>query len=298
MHLRRLWRMRLLCVALCLAAQPAAAITIQIDYTYDLDATSSAAGTRKAQPRALKRRPLWMRPPVSTARFSPIRLTRLRFRRSTIVPFQDRLQHVTWSWQEFSIIRRQQRGPTNVTNPVIGTDQYVIYAGASSMPGNEAGRGGAGGYVTASTTPSGSGGFTQGDVDTISATTASLNQAITTRGEASGFSRWGGAISFDNDGSTPWFFNHLGTPSGNVTDFYSVAIHELGHTLGFGNSTDWQALVSGSTFVGANAEGQNNNIAVPLSPDLAHWVNGTHSVVYGTTAPRSHNGSQFAEWHS
>ena len=35
MHLRRVWRMRLLCVALCLAAQPAAAITIQIDYTYD-----------------------------------------------------------------------------------------------------------------------------------------------------------------------------------------------------------------------------------------------------------------------
>ena len=35
MHLQRLWRMRLLCVGLCLAAQPAAAITIQVNYTYD-----------------------------------------------------------------------------------------------------------------------------------------------------------------------------------------------------------------------------------------------------------------------
>ena len=35
MHFQRMWRMSLWCVVMCLAAHPAAAITIQLNYTYD-----------------------------------------------------------------------------------------------------------------------------------------------------------------------------------------------------------------------------------------------------------------------
>ena len=236
--------MRLLCVALCLAAQPAAAINVQIDYTYDLTnffgSGNPQGATAGIQAKAALDAAASFYSTILTDTFDPITIP-LEYHST----FPGSTSAVTWSWQALFLKPSDNSGAQqSVTSPVIGTDQYVIYAGGSPMTGSEAGRGGAGGYVTASTTSSGSGGFTQGDVDTINAITASLNQAITTRGEPSGFSRWGGAISFDNDGSTPWFFNHLGTPSGNVTDFYSVAIHELGHTLGFGNSMEWQALVA------------------------------------------------------
>jgi hypothetical protein len=57
----------------------------------------------------------------------------------------------------------------------------------------------------------------------------------------------------------------------------------LGHSLGFGTSTEWQSLVSGSNFLGANAKAQNGGNAVALSPDLAHWLAGTTSIAYGTS---------------
>ncbi|HVT26433.1 MAG TPA: matrixin family metalloprotease, partial [Lacipirellulaceae bacterium] len=144
---------------------------------------------------------------------------------------------------------------------------------------------GPGGY-TYSTYVTGTNSFTQSDSDYIAATTASFTTAITTRGQESKFSRWGGAITFDNDGSSTWYFDKTGTPSGNVIDFYSVALHELAHAIGFGTSSDWQSLVSGTQFVGDTAITNHGGTAVPLSADLGHWANGTTSVIYGTSTPQ------------
>jgi hypothetical protein len=79
-------------------------------------------------------------------------------------------------------------------------------------------------------------------------------------------------------------------PSGNVIDFYSVAVHELAHALGFGEKSDqaltaWETHVSGSSFFGQNAYNLYGG-PVPLyteNQDLAHWAQGTSSVVYGTS---------------
>ncbi len=68
-------------MALCAAAQPAAAITIAVDYTYDLPANGGTNffgnGNPQGAPRVLRRRPRSMLLPISTARFSPTRSMRL-----------------------------------------------------------------------------------------------------------------------------------------------------------------------------------------------------------------------------
>lgn len=280
--------MSLLCVLLCLAVQPAVAITITIDYKYDLAQNGGSnffssgnpqGGTGGAQATAAMNAAASYYSTILTDTFDAITIPgpyHSNFPGSTSTK--------TWSWQE----RFQHPSTTNpnelVTNPVVNADQYVIYVGARSLDAGTAGKGGPGGWLRPAPAESGSGGYTQGDVNNITAITANFDQLIAKRGESSGFAGWGGSISFDNDGSTSWFFNHLGTPSGNITDFYSVALHELGHALGFGVSTEWTTLVENSKFIGNKAENQYGGNAIPVaaSPDQGHWNFGIQSVVYGT----------------
>jgi hypothetical protein len=277
MHLPRDWRKQLLCVAMCLAAQPAAAITIHVDYTYDtanfFGSGNPQGATGGAQAKAALEAAASFYSTILTDSFSVIQ---------TPPQFNGNSGHVVWQWTE-NFNNPSTNTTVVVTNATIAADQYVIYAGARSLSGSEAGFGGPGGFGWSSN-PTGT--FSPAEINQINATTATFQNQVEHRGQLSGFSRWGGTVTFDNDGTTPWFFNHLATPSGNVTDFYSVAIHELGHSLGLGASSDWNTFVSGSNFVGLNAEAQNNSLPVPLSPDLAHWANGTNSVVYGTATPQ------------
>ena len=68
------------------------------------------------------------------------------------------------------------------------------------------------------------------------------------------FGPWGGSISFDNS-STSWYFDSDVNTVESFTgfDFFSVAVHELGHLLGAGTSDSGTRYLSGSTFVGPNA---------------------------------------------
>jgi hypothetical protein len=175
-----------------------------------------------------------------------------------------------------------------VLNPSVGSDQYLVFAGARDWPGSTAGNGGAGGkswrnYYT------GDGRLTLSEAAQQEQRTNSFFDAVATRGEPNGFSNWGGTISFDN-GNRLWHFNHLTTPSGNVSDFYSVAVHELAHALGFGNRADdmtvtpWEEHIENGSFIGGNAKSEFGGQPIPLHPqDLAHWQAGTMSVVYGAS---------------
>lgn len=49
---------------------------------------------------------------------------------------------------------------------------------------------------------------------------------------------WGGAITFDNDGDINWHFDRTLAAPGGTTDFYSIALHEIGHALGLATSWD------------------------------------------------------------
>jgi len=283
-----------------LAAHPAAAINITIDYKYDLPANGgsnfffTATGTTCTNAGATQAKAAL----AAAANFYSVVLTDTFDAITLPSPYRSTkagsTSTMTWSWQEQFQHPSSVATTVSVTNPSVNADDFTIYVGAAALPtANADGR--VGKIVIPSPTESGSGGFLS-PTDNNNMTTIDTNfrTAVTTRGETSGFARWGGAITFDSDGSTSWFFNHLATPTGtNVTDFYSVALHEIGHTLGFGTSTEWfstNLIPTGtSSFVGVNAKAQNGGNPVPLDittvgvPPLTHWISGKTSVAYGTS---------------
>lgn len=96
-------------------------------------------------------------------------------------------------------------------------------------------------------------------------------------------SLWGGTISFNN--SANWYFDTDPSTdeafSGN--DFYSVALHEMAHVLGFGTADAFFNLVdfNSATFTGANTVASHGG---PVSINgTFHFANGTLSTVNGNS---------------
>lgn len=91
---------------------------------------------------------------------------------------------------------------------------------------------------------------------------------------------WGGAITFDLN--RDWHFDLDVASTGTATDFYSIALHEIGHVLGIGTTwNQWQDSVDGQYFVGQNAldafnldNGTSNRRLLLQSTSDGHWANG------------------------
>lgn len=98
-----------------------------------------------------------------------------------------------------------------------------------------------------------------------------------------GFSSWGGWMSFDDDADTNWYFDDdVSTddvPDDQI-DFYSFALHELGHTLGLGGSDEWNENIlntpGGDIFIGDNLLDTNG---LPVEVDGSHFIAGTDSIM-------------------
>jgi hypothetical protein len=94
----------------------------------------------------------------------------------------------------------------------------------------------------------------------------------------SNFEPWIGSIAFDT--TTNWFFDQTLNTSNDIPnngfDFFSTALHELAHVMGFGTSSAFDDLISGSSFTGANALNANGGNSIPLepAPDLGHILDG------------------------
>ncbi len=154
-----------------------------------------------------------------------------------------------------------------LTNQSIAADVVRIYLGATTLGTNVLGEGGPGGY-------SGSGSFG------FQSNLATRGELGTTGTHATDFGPWGGTISFSS--STNWYVdnNVASTESFTGFDFYSVAMHEVGHVLGMGIADSWKADTSTTFFVGANAESVKGS-PIALTTDLGHWAAGTTSFVNG-----------------
>jgi len=171
-------------------------------------------------------------------------------------------------------------------NPEINANQYVIYVGAHDLAGNAVGLAGPGGYVGGFAARSGE--LTAQENAEITSIAAQFADESTDRGETSGFGRWGGSLAFDRP--TQWHFDHTTSPPPNNTendptddfqDFYSVALHEIAHVLGFGEvdeddnqKTAWENLVDGTAFTGSNslsAYTPTGNVPLASADDMSHW---------------------------
>lgn len=186
---------------------------------------------------------------------------------------------VTWFWQR--LFPNPATGFSDVANNMpVAANEYVVFVGARNLGSSTLGVGGPGSWSIP--VPGQSGSFTPAEVVQIQQMHEQFINSVSTRGETSGFARWGGALTFDVDAE--WNFNHTTAVPVGKSDLYTVALHELAHTFGFGASLEWSNKVSGTNFIGAEAMSiYHAQGPVPLASaaDTAHWslVN-TGSTVY------------------
>jgi len=264
------------------ATTPLFAINVSVDYTYDTSDFFGAGNPDGAMAGAMARNSLEAAAgyysEILTDTFSSIH-TPATFYSGTFAGV------FTWQWQ-LDFPNPYTGVTTTLYDQTIAEDEYRIYVGARSLSGSTLGEGGPGGWGW-SGIPSG-GGYTLEEINEINSITDEFADAVAFRGEASGFANWGGALTFDSDGSTNWHYDHTTLPAAGESDFLSVAIHDIGHSLGLGASNTWDGLSSGTSFLGSIAVAEYGG-PVPLDCDgscTGHWKEGTASVIHGTSTPQ------------
>jgi len=138
-------------------------------------------------------------------------------------------------------------------------DQWILYAGGRSQSAIASGGSGTGTNFT-------------GTFDDIS---GPLHRGIDDNtpgaGSQNDLPRWGGASSFDSDQN--WHFDIDSVAPQGTVDFYSIALHEVGHALGLNTTwnqweTDGAGLFLGqNTLDTFNAENGTNLTGLALASD-------------------------------
>jgi hypothetical protein len=162
----------------------------------------------------------------------------------------------------------------STANLVVPANTLIIYVGATNLGLSTLGVGGFGGYSLSGSTAWADTIVGRGEpgIDRTQPNTTWTDHAP-----------WGGSVSFNN--TATWYFDS--DPSTvesfpGQNDFYSVALHELGHVLGIGTAPSWDNLIAGGNFTGSVSMSLNGG-PVPLTGDGGHWVTGLSSTLPGTS---------------
>jgi hypothetical protein len=123
-----------------------------------------------------------------------------------------------------------------------------------------------------------------------------LQARLQLRYEGADFQPWTGWISFDCDEA--WYFDDdvstAGDLPGSDRDFWTVAMHELEHVLGFGTAIAHFDLVSGGSFTGPAAVAEHGG-PVPMTGTGTHFADGVTSDGVAPLMDQSRpNGVRFA----
>ncbi len=171
-------------------------------------------------------------------------------------------------------------GVFNVNDLIVGENIIRVYVGARDLGGSL----GSGGPGFASSVTG-----VQQWVDTVLG--RGQAGALGPDNQQTDFAPFGGSIAFDESANWHFGLSTAGLDAGEF-DFFSTAVHELAHVIGFGTVPSFNNLVSGGLFVGSSAileyDGagpvplddpghwrqnlQDNGVEVSLDPDLADGV--------------------------
>ena len=84
-----------------------------------------------------------------------------------------------------------------------------------------------------------------------------------------------------------WHFDHTAEVASEKNDFYSVALHEIIHSIGFGTADTWNNLTTGTTWTGSAARALNGGSGLNLlAGDGAHIADGYQSFRISDGAPQ------------
>jgi hypothetical protein len=156
-----------------------------------------------------------------------------------------------------------------VVDPTIALNTVRVYLGARNLGSGVLGVGGYGGVASGS----GSGAF-------VNAVSTRGQSGVTSNTD---FGPWGGSISFSDTASWYFDSDPTTVESfAGQNDFYSVAAHELGHLLGIGTADSWSHYVNGSHQFTGSAAVTSYGGNVPLVSADDHFNEGTLSTIAGT----------------
>jgi hypothetical protein len=180
---------------------------------------------------------------------------------------------------------------TPLTIPITATaaDEFTIFAGARLLSGSTLGVGSRAGLSLQFSASGFSNEFAAAVAGAEAASNAALRRgAGPLMGTITGSAQLGavtanytletgalaGVMAFDLD--TPWHFDVNTLPAGSESDFYSVALHEMMHTLGIGTALTWDSLRSGTNWSGLHATALTSGANLVTTD--GHIAEGTMSV--------------------
>lgn len=177
--------------------------------------------------------------------------------------FQDNLTAITSSGSnrfDARLFRPDNGDFVSLPNYSVAADQIIVFVGARDLSGSTLATGGPRGFSGGGSTGFLDNAFSRGQLGALLPTPTD-------------FGPWGGTISFNN--TSNWYFDSdINTDEifPAKYDFYSVAVHELAHVLGFGSAESFDNLSSGGVFTGMAV----NNLlgSSPARVNNGHWASG------------------------
>lgn len=163
-------------------------------------------------------------------------------------------------------------GNVTLNNFSVLDDEVVIFVGARPLAAGVLGTAGPGGFGASGFDPAFFNSLDRGQTGYLTAGADNDTD----------FGPWGGAATFSSTAN--WNFSVASGPAAGQADFLSVALHELGHALGFGTSDSFAADVDAPTsrHLGPASVAQYGG-PVPTTADGGHWSEGVMGRLPGTT---------------